>query len=110
MSFNNLKQSFVTGLEFKKKKKPNVQSSILAIDPEGFYYSIGQNGNSKKVTYDILEKCYDHLFSANEFSRNWFNAIFPSIAKAAPCNFTSGLFQQFGIATYQKGTYIKREV
>lgn len=109
MSFNELKQSIVPGLEFKKT---NVQSSILAIDSEGFYYSIGQNGNSKKVTYDVLEKCYDHLFSTNEFSRNWFNAVFPSIAKTAPCNFTTigGLFQHFGLAAYQKATYIKKEV
>ena len=109
MSFNELKQSIIPGLQFEK---PNVQSSILKIDQEGFYYSIGQNGNSKKVTYDVLEKCYYQLESTNTLSKKWFNTTFPSIAKSAPCNFTTigGLFQHFGIATYQKSTYIKKEV
>lgn len=109
MSFNEVKQSITPGLQFEK---PNVQSSIIKIDREGFHYSIGQNGNSKKVTYDVLEKCYYQLKSTKEFSREWFNATFPSIAKAAPCNFTTigGLFQHFNLATYQKPTYIKKEV
>ena len=98
MSFNEFKQSITSGLQFEK---PNVQSSILKIDEEGFYYSIGQNGNSKKVTCDVLEKCYQQLESTNTFSRKWFNTTFPLITKSAPCNFTTigGLFQHFGIAT-----------
>ena len=52
MSFNELKQSIMPGLKFEKT---NVQSSILAIDPEGFIYSIGQNGKYKKVTYESWE-------------------------------------------------------
>lgn len=109
MSFNELKQAIVPGLIFQK---PNVQSSIIKIDKEGFHYSIGQNGNSKKVTYAVLEKCYDRLESTHEFSRAWFNATFPSIAKTSSCNFTTigGLFQQFNLATYQKSTYIKKGV
>lgn len=106
MSFNEFKKSIVIGLIFEK---PNVQSSIFKIDQDGFHYSIGQKGNSKKVTYDVFEQCYIQLQTTNEFSRKWFDETFPSLARNAACSFTTigGLFQHFGLATYQKSTYIK---
>lgn len=109
MSFNELKQAIEPGLTFEK---PNVQSSIIKIDDDGFYYSIGQNGNSKKVTFDVFEQCYNRLQEKEELSRAWFNATFPVIAKSASCNFTTigGLLQHFGLANYHKSIYIKKEV
>lgn len=109
MSFDELKKSIQPGLTFEK---PNVQSSIIKINDTSFYYSIGQQGHSKKVTYDVFEQCYNRLYMAEELNRAWFKATFPSIAKASPCNFTTigGLLQHFGLAYYRKSAYIKKEV
>ncbi|MFJ5791026.1 hypothetical protein ACIP9G_13195 [Lysinibacillus sp. NPDC093197] len=104
MSFNEFKQAIVIGLTFDK---PNVQSTITKVDSDGFHYSIGQNGNSKKVAYAVLEKSFEELQATNEFSRAWFKEAFPVVAKEAPCSFTTigGLFQHFDLATYEKAAY-----
>lgn len=107
MSFEELKSSIHLGLTFDK---PTVQSSIVKVMDNGFYYSIGQNGKSKKVTYDLLEKCFQQFNHSKIFSRAWFKEAFPSIEKTAPCSFTTigGLFQHFNLAYYEKSTYQKR--
>lgn len=109
MSFDELKQSIQPGLTFPK---PIVRSSIVKVDEEGFYYSIGQRGRSNKITFDLFEQCYNRLQSTDELSRAWFKATFPSLGKVASCNFTTigGLFQQFGLVHYRKAAYIKKEV
>ena len=107
MSFEELKSAIHVGLTFDK---PTVQSSIVNVMDNGFYYSIGQDGKSKKVTYDVLEKCFQQLNQQNNLSRAWFKETFPSIEKIAPCNFTTigGLFQYFNLAYYEKANYKKR--
>ena len=107
MSIEELKLSINVGLTFDK---PTVQSAIVKVDSGGFYYSIGPNGNTKKVTYVVLAQCLEQLQNTNTFSRAWFKEAFPSIEKAAPCSFTTigGLFQYFNLASYEKGTYQKR--
>jgi len=109
MDFYKMKQAIVPGLTFEK---PTTQSTILKIDDKAFTYSIGENGRSKKIRFDVLETCFHQLESTRILSRSWFNTTFPSIAKSAPCSFTTigGLFQHFGFATYQKPAYIKKEV
>lgn len=88
-----------------------MKSTIVKITPDGFHYSIGQNGNSKKVPYEVFDQSYHQLQTSGELSREWFNNQFPKIAKEAPCSFTTigGLFQHFGLATYQKPIYLYRK-
>ena len=107
MSIDELKLAIQVGLTFDK---PTVQSTIVKVDPDGFYYSIGRNGKSKKVSYIVLEQCLEQLKNTNTFSRAWFKEAFPSIEKAAPCSFTTigGLFKHFNLASYEKGIYQKR--
>ena len=104
MSIEDLKLSINVGLTFDK---PTVQSAIVKVDSDGFYYSIGCNGNSKKVTYVVLAQCLEQLQNTNIFSRSWFEETFPSIERVAPCSFTTigGLFQHFNLASYEKATY-----
>lgn len=105
MLITELKNAIVVDLKFAK---PNVMSTIVKVDSDGFYYSIGQNGNSKKVTYDVFNQCYLQLQTNGSFTREWFNEKFPVIANTASCSFTTigGLFQHFGLANYQKSTYL----
>ena len=107
MTIEELKLSINVGLTFDK---PTVQSAVVKVGSDGFYYSIGRNGNSKKITYVVLAQCLEQLQNTNTFSRAWFKEVFPSIEKTAPCSFTTigGLFQYFNLASYENATYKKR--
>lgn len=106
MNYLSFKNSLYEGLEFHK---PNVISTILKIDENGFTYSIGKVGNYKKISFEVLEAAFHELSQNDSFSKKWFSVNFPNLAKTASCNFTTigGLMQHFGLATYKRGTYIK---
>ncbi|HWL23319.1 MAG TPA: hypothetical protein VNR38_06155 [Ureibacillus sp.] len=106
MDFSTFREALHEGLVFRK---PNVTSTILKIGDDGVTYSIGKNGNSKKVSFEILHAAFQELDQNQSLTRKWFNECFPTQAKIASCSFTTigGLFQHFKLATYVRGNYKK---
>ncbi|OLN21326.1 hypothetical protein BTO30_15560 [Domibacillus antri] len=106
MEYATFKESLYKGLEFKKAK---VTSKILKIEDNCIRYSIGQNGNSKKVTFEEFQAAFKEIKVNGCITRNWYNYAFPNQAKAAGCNFTTigGLLQHFSYVSYSSGKYTK---
>ena len=105
-------QAFIHALYEKLEfKKPNVSSKILKVESDCIYYSIGESGKSKKVTFEEFRGAFNELERKNEITRNWFNDALPKQAKSAPCSFTTigGLMQHFGLVSYKRGAYTKIE-
>jgi hypothetical protein len=108
MEYDAFKASLYEGLEFKKAK---VTSKILKIENDGIRYSIGKNGNSKKVTFEEFQAAFKEIRVNGCITRNWYNRTFPVQAKAASCNFTTigGLLQHISYVSYSTGIYTEIE-
>ncbi|MCP3764582.1 hypothetical protein NLX67_19765 [Domibacillus sp. A3M-37] len=106
MEYETFKASLHPGLEFQKAK---VLSKILKIENDGIRYSIGKNGNSKKVTLEEFQAAFKEIQMNGCITRNWYNRTFPIQAKTASCNFTTigGLLQHASYVSYSTGTYTK---
>lgn len=93
-----------------KIKKPRVESEIIAIEGTRILYSIGNKGNSKYITTEMLEDAFNEVITNGELSRTWFNNSFPNQAKTSPCSFTTlgGILEHVGLVGYKKNKYIKR--
>lgn len=106
MNFQQFKGSLFVSLEFKKA---NVSSQVLKIDTDGILYSIGQNGNSKKVTFEEFQAAFDEIDRNGCITRKWYNVAFPKKAKTSSCNFTTigGLLQHFSHVIHSPSTYTK---
>ena len=104
MNFQQFECSRFVNLEFIKA---NVSSRVLKIDSDGIWYSIGQKGNSKKVTFEEFQAAFDEVDRNGCITRKWYNKAFPRQAKTASCNFTTigGLLQRFSHVIYSRGTY-----
>lgn len=107
MEFQEVINSIYVGM---KVKKPKVESIILAIDGTRIRYSIGNKGNSKYITTEMLEEAFNEVITNGEISKAWFNKMFPNQAKTSPCSFTTigGILEHIGLVTYKKNKYIQR--
>ncbi|MFC6040721.1 hypothetical protein ACFPYN_14935 [Paenisporosarcina macmurdoensis] len=108
MEYELFKASLYEGLEFRKAK---VTSEILKIENDGIRYSIGKNGNSKKVTFEEFEAAFKEIGVNGCITRNWYKHTFPVQAKVASCNFTTigGLLQHISYVSYSTGVYTEIE-
>lgn len=106
MEFDEFKASLNVGLVFKKAK---VNSEIIKIESDGIRYSIGENGNSKKVYFEEFKCAIEEINNKGFITRKWYNKTFPIQAKAASCNFTTigGLLGYFSKVRYETGKFIK---
>ena len=61
----------------------------------------------KGITDSEWVQAFEHLMTAGEFSRGWFDRSMPSCAKEGGCNFTTigGIFEVLGYAAYDRGLY-----
>lgn len=107
MVFQEVINSISVGM---KIKKPRVESEILAIDGIRIKYSIGNKGNSKYITTEMLEGAFNEVITNGEISKTWFNSMFPNQARTSPCSFTTlgGILEHIGLVRYNKNKYIKR--
>lgn len=107
MVFQEVINSIYVGM---KIKKPRVESEILAIDGTQIKYSIGNKGNLKYITTEMLEEAFNEVITNGEISKLWFNKMFPNQAKTSPCSFTTigGILEHLGLVRYNKNKYIKR--
>lgn len=82
---------------------------MLKIEEDGIRYSIGKNGNSKKVTFEEIQLAISEVERNGCITRQWFNETFPIQAKTAGCNFTTigGLLQHFLYVKFSPGKYTK---
>lgn len=106
VEYETFKAALHPGLEFQKAK---VLSKILKIENDGIRYSIGKNGNSKKVTFEEFQAAFKEIQMNGCITRNWYNCAFPMQAETSGCNFTTigGLLQHFSYASYSTGKYTK---
>lgn len=107
MRIEELISKIYIGMEIKKVR---ASSKILSIDKEGIKYSLGTNGNSKKVSFQELEAAIKEIQERGFISREWYETSFPQQSKSAPCNYSviGGLCMHLAYVKYEKGRYIIR--
>lgn len=108
MDINYFKNNICDGMNFNKVRG---SSSIIKVTDDGFTYSIGNNGNKKKVTFEEVEKAIKEIEATGSINRKWYEQLFPKRANSNPCNFTSigGVLETLGYVQYNDKQYIKLE-
>ena len=99
MDINEFKDRIFEGMVFQKVEG---SSYIKSIYNDGFTYAIGENGNTKKVTYDEIADAIEKINVQGFIDRRWHKTSFPKIAASRPCNFTSigGVLQALEVVKY----------
>lgn len=107
MEFQEVINSIYVGM---KIKKPRLESEIIAIEDTRIIYSIGNKGNSKNITTEMLVGAFNEILTNGELSRTWFNKTYPNQSKTSPCSFTTlgGILEHLGFLEYKQNKYIKR--
>lgn len=106
MDINYVKSKIYNGMIFSKIKG---KTNIIKVMDDGFTYSIGENGNKKKVTFREVEQAIIEIEQTGVINRKWYEKIFPKRSKSNPCNFTSigGVLEALGYVKYIESNYVK---
>ena len=108
MDINYVKNKIYNGMPFNKVK---CESKIIKVMDNGFTYSIGKNGNKKKVVFTEVEEAIVEIDKTGSINRKWYKDAFPKKAQTSSCNFTSigGVLEKLGYVKYIDNNYIKIE-